>query len=85
MTDPFAQFQRARRRHQATAGAHQYRVAQGIADAPQGPAHGGRAQVHALRRADYAAFIEQDVEGDEQVHVRELHGRFPLQLWETRW
>ncbi|CAI3809104.1 hypothetical protein GLGCALEP_05519 [Pseudomonas sp. MM221] len=81
----FAQGQRTRRRHQATAGAYQDRVAQGITDTPQGPAHRCRAQVHALRRAHHAALVEQGIEGDEQVHVRELHGRFPLQLWETRW
>ncbi|MNN59762.1 hypothetical protein D3C81_1749030 [compost metagenome] len=80
-----AQGQRPRRGHQATAGADQDRVAQRIANPAQGPAHGRRAQVHALRRADHAAFVEQGVEGDEQVHVREVHGRFPLQLWESRW
>jgi len=72
-----AQGQRPRGRHQATAGAHQDRVAQGIANTPQRAAHRRRAQVHALRGADHAAFVEQGIEGDEQVHVRELHGRFP--------
>ena len=80
-----AQGQRPRRGHQATTGTHQDRVTHGFANAPQCPAHGRRAQVHSLSCADHAALVEQDIEGDEQVHVRELHGRFPLQLWEWRW
>ena len=68
-----AQFQRARGGRQAAPGAHEDGVADGVADARQGAAHGRGAQMHAPRGGHGAAFLEQDIEGDEQVQVREFH------------
>ncbi|MNE31175.1 hypothetical protein D3C80_1247260 [compost metagenome] len=67
------QGQRPRCRHQAATGADQNRIANRLADPPQGPAHGRRAQVHAPCSADHTALIEQRIEGDQQVHIRNLH------------
>lgn len=69
-----AQFQRARGRRQAAAGAYQYRVAQRVADPPQGAAHGRRAQVHAPGRPGDTAFVQQDIQGQQQVEVGQGHG-----------
>ncbi|MNN54549.1 hypothetical protein D3C81_1693720 [compost metagenome] len=59
-----AQLQRLGRRHQPTPGTHQNRIANGLANTRQRPAHRRRAEVHPPRRADNAALVEQGVEGD---------------------
>ncbi|MCY1424021.1 hypothetical protein D9M71_397520 [compost metagenome] len=68
-----AQCQCLGRRHQPTAGPHQDRIADGLANPSQRATHGRRAEVHPPRRAYYAPFVEQGVESDQEVHVRKLH------------
>ncbi|MNE03325.1 hypothetical protein D3C80_958210 [compost metagenome] len=77
----FAQLQCLGGRYQATAGAHQDRIANGLANARQRPAHGRRAEVHPPRRAHHTALVEQSIEGDQQVHVWELHGEHSCLIW----
>ncbi|MNI55379.1 hypothetical protein D3C73_1103250 [compost metagenome] len=74
----FAHLQRLGCRHQATTGAHQNRIADRLANARQRATHGRRAEVHPPRRAHHATFVEQGVEGDQKVDVRELHAEHSL-------
>ncbi|KAG0957218.1 hypothetical protein G6F31_012515 [Rhizopus arrhizus] len=69
-----AQFQRAWGRRQAAAGADPPRVAQRVAAPPQGAAHGRRAQIHAPSRSGDAAFVQQDIQGQQQVEIGQGHG-----------
>ncbi|MNK67042.1 hypothetical protein D3C87_863740 [compost metagenome] len=61
---PFAQFQRARRGHEFTPGAHEQRIAGRLAQARQGAAHGRWTEAQAPRGARDAAFRKQHIEGD---------------------
>jgi len=69
-----AQPLRARRGHQAAAGAHQQRVAQRLAQPRQRMAGGRHAQVQALGRRGHAAAGQQRVQHAQQVEVVGFHG-----------
>ncbi|MCY1430835.1 hypothetical protein D9M71_467910 [compost metagenome] len=63
------QFEGARGRYQAAAAAHQQRVAQQVAQTPQGMAYGWLAQMQALCRAGHMLFGEQGVQHHQQVEI----------------
>jgi hypothetical protein len=73
IADLLAQLQGAGRGRQTAAGTHQHRVTQRGADPAQGAAHRRRAQVHPARGGGHAAFVNQHVQCQQQVQVRQGH------------
>ena len=73
--DLLAQLQRSGGWYQPTPGTHQNGVIQHFADTRQGAAHGRSTEVHAPGSARHRALFEQDIEGNQQIQVRYLHGR----------
>jgi hypothetical protein len=78
LANAFAKLESARRRHQATTGAYQQRIAGDLAQARQRPARCRWTESQALRGARDVSFAQQDIEGDEQVEIRTGHGRVPI-------
>jgi hypothetical protein len=68
------QRQRATGRRQASPCRHEQRIGEGLAQARQAPAHRGRTQMQAARGAGHAAFLQQDVQVDQQVQVEGVMG-----------
>ncbi len=62
--------ERVRGGHHDPAGPDQDRVAEGLADPAEGPAHGGLGQVHAGRRPGHARLLQEDVQGDEEIQIQ---------------
>src|SRR5262249_21213091 len=73
LADLFAQRERPAGRHQTASGPDQQRIARGLAQARQRPAHGRGAQPQPSGRARDAAFLEQHIEGDQQVEIGRRH------------
>src|SRR5712675_2106393 len=76
-TDSLAQRERAGCGDEAASGPDQERIARGLAQSRQRPAHRRRAEPQPLGCARHAAFREQHIEGDQQV---EIGGRHPSTL-----
>ncbi|MNT77885.1 hypothetical protein D3C72_2170540 [compost metagenome] len=72
------QLQRARRRLPRPAVAHQQRIAEQLAQAVHRRAHRRLADVQRLGGARHVAARHQGIEMQEQVQVRILHGRTPI-------
>ncbi|MNF90512.1 hypothetical protein D3C84_730780 [compost metagenome] len=58
LTDPLAQFQCSRRRHEAAPGPDQQRIARGFAQTCQRPAHRRRTEAQTLGGPRHAALVQ---------------------------
>ena len=73
LTDPPAQFERARCRNETASGPDQQRIAGRRTQSRQRPAHRRRTEPQPLGCARDAAFREQHIKGDQQVEIGLRH------------